>query len=51
MIALMPLQNAGKFGAVLFQVPPWSAISRPHKDYIAECAGRCEPLQVAVEHQ
>jgi uncharacterized protein YecE (DUF72 family) len=47
--ALMPLWEAGKFGAVLFQFPPWFVIGKRNKDYIAECKRRCEPLRIAVE--
>jgi uncharacterized protein YecE (DUF72 family) len=47
--ALVPLHDAGKLGAVLFQYPPWFTIGRRNRDYILECAKRSAPLQIAVE--
>jgi uncharacterized protein YecE (DUF72 family) len=47
--ALDPLREAGKLGAILLQFPPWFAISRAHKDYIASCAQRVAPRRVCVE--
>ncbi|BCJ69866.1 DUF72 domain-containing protein [Polymorphospora rubra] len=47
--ALDPLVDAGKLGAVLFQFPPWYAISRVHKDYLVEVRDRCRPLRAVFE--
>lgn len=47
--ALLPLREAGRFGAVLFQFPRWFPISRRNKHYILECKRRCEPLRISVE--
>lgn len=47
--ALVPLHEAGKLGAVLFQFPPWFTIGRKNREYIIECAKRCAPLQITVE--
>jgi uncharacterized protein YecE (DUF72 family) len=47
--ALLPLREAGKLGAVLFQFPPWFPISRRNKHYILECKRRCDPLRISVE--
>ncbi|MQB00944.1 MAG: DUF72 domain-containing protein [Actinobacteria bacterium] len=47
--ALVPLHEAGKLGAVLFQFPPWFTIGKRNRDYIIECAKRCAPLRIAVE--
>jgi uncharacterized protein YecE (DUF72 family) len=46
---LEPLAQGGKLGALLFQFPPWFAISRSHKQYILECAKRVEPWEICVE--
>ncbi|MEV7968664.1 DUF72 domain-containing protein [Sphaerisporangium sp. NPDC088356] len=47
--ALMPLWEAGRFGAVLFQFPRWFPISKRNKHYILECKRRCDPLRISVE--
>jgi uncharacterized protein YecE (DUF72 family) len=47
--ALVPLQEAGKLGAVLFQFPQWFPIGRANKQYILECKDRCAPFPVCVE--
>jgi uncharacterized protein YecE (DUF72 family) len=47
--ALDPLVEAGKFGAILFQFPPWFTIRRSNKQYLLEVAKRCSPLRIAVE--
>jgi uncharacterized protein YecE (DUF72 family) len=47
--ALVPLWEAGKFGAVLFQFPPWFPIGKRNKHYILECQRHCQPLRIAVE--
>ncbi|SNS00226.1 Uncharacterized conserved protein YecE, DUF72 family [Streptosporangium subroseum] len=47
--ALMPLHEAGKLGAVLFQFPPWFPIGEGRRRYILECARRCRPMRISVE--
>ncbi|GAA4568617.1 DUF72 domain-containing protein [Planotetraspora kaengkrachanensis] len=47
--ALVPIREAGKLGAVLFQFPRWFPIGRRNKNYILECKRRCEPLGMSVE--
>ncbi|WP_248966149.1 DUF72 domain-containing protein [Sphaerisporangium perillae] len=47
--ALLPMRDADKIGAVLFQFPRWFPISRRNKQYILECKRRCEPLRISVE--
>ncbi|MEU9888628.1 DUF72 domain-containing protein [Sphaerisporangium sp. NPDC051011] len=47
--ALLPLWEAGKFGAVLFQFPRWFPIGKANKHYILECKRRAEPLRISVE--
>jgi len=47
--ALMPLHDAGKLGALLFQFPQWFVIGRKNRDYILECAKRAAPLRICVE--
>ena len=46
---LLPLSEADKFGAALFQFPRWFPISKRNKGYILECKRRCEPLRISVE--
>ncbi|GAA0386603.1 DUF72 domain-containing protein [Microbispora corallina] len=47
--ALLPLREAGRFGAVLFQFPRWFPIGGRAKRYILECGRRCAPLPISVE--
>jgi uncharacterized protein YecE (DUF72 family) len=47
--ALLPLQDADKLGALLFQFPPWFIIGRKNRDYILECAKRSGPIPILVE--
>jgi uncharacterized protein YecE (DUF72 family) len=47
--ALMPLSEAGKLGAVLFQFPQWFPIGKRNKQYILEAKARTEPLRICVE--
>jgi uncharacterized protein YecE (DUF72 family) len=47
--AVVPLHEAGKLGALLFQFPPWFTIGKRNRDYIVECAKRSAPMQIAVE--
>src|SRR5207245_4953157 len=44
--ALMPLDSAGKMGAVLFQFPQWFVISKKSKAYIEECVVRLTDFRV-----
>ncbi|MDH2425600.1 DUF72 domain-containing protein [Sphaerisporangium sp. TRM90804] len=47
--ALLPLREAGKLGAVLFQFPRWFPAGRRNRHYILECKRRCDPLPISVE--
>lgn len=47
--ALLPLHDAGKLGAVLFQFPQWFPIGRANRHYLLECKRRCAPLPICVE--
>ncbi|MDQ1710436.1 MAG: hypothetical protein QOG49_1821 [Frankiaceae bacterium] len=47
--ALMPLYDAGKLGAVLFQFPQWFPIGKRNKQYILDAKARTEPLRISVE--
>lgn len=47
--ALVPLYEAGKLGAVLFQFPQWFPIGSRNRHYILECKRRMEPMRIAVE--
>ena len=47
--ALVPLADAGKLGALLFQFPPWFTIKKANKQYILDCAKRVEPWRICVE--
>ena len=47
--ALMPLREAGRFGAILFQFPRWFPIGKRNKEYILGCKRHCAPLRIAVE--
>jgi uncharacterized protein YecE (DUF72 family) len=46
--ALRPLADAGKLGAILFQVPHWFAASRQNVAYLRELAER-SPARPAIE--
>ncbi|MEV7969299.1 DUF72 domain-containing protein [Sphaerisporangium sp. NPDC088356] len=46
---LLPLQEAGKLGAVLFQFPPWFTPGKDSREYILDCVRRCRPMRVCVE--
>jgi uncharacterized protein YecE (DUF72 family) len=48
-LALEPLRQAGKLGAVLFQFPPWFYYRRSNLAHIAHCAQVLEGYQIAVE--
>ena len=49
--ALVPLDAAGKLGALLFQFPQWFPIGRDNKAYILECKRRAEDrgMRICVE--
>jgi uncharacterized protein YecE (DUF72 family) len=47
--ALVPLADAGKLGALLFQFPPWFTLKKANKQYILDCAKRVEPWRICVE--
>ncbi|HET7482807.1 MAG TPA: DUF72 domain-containing protein [Actinomycetota bacterium] len=47
--ALVPLHEAGKLGAILFQFPHWFPIGRKNREYVLECAKRADPMQICVE--
>jgi uncharacterized protein YecE (DUF72 family) len=49
LVALEPLQQAEKLGAILLQFPQWFPISRASKDYILSCAHRVAPRRVCIE--
>jgi uncharacterized protein YecE (DUF72 family) len=46
--ALVPLRDAGKLGAVLFQFPQWFPIGRANKKYILDCQERCRAYDIRV---
>jgi uncharacterized protein YecE (DUF72 family) len=48
-LALEPLKQAGKLGAVLFQFPPWFYYRRSNLAHIAHCAQVLDEYQIAVE--
>ena len=48
-LALEPLKQAGKLGAVLFQFPPWFYYRRSNLAHIAHCAQVLVGYQIAVE--
>jgi uncharacterized protein YecE (DUF72 family) len=48
-LALEPLRQAGKLGAVLFQFPPWFFFRRSNLTHIAHCAQILDGYQIAVE--
>ncbi|HEY3003650.1 MAG TPA: DUF72 domain-containing protein [Kribbellaceae bacterium] len=47
--ALVPLHEAGKLGAVLFQFPQWFPIGKRNKHYLLDCKERCWPMRMCVE--
>lgn len=47
--ALLPLDSAGKLGAVVFQFPPWFLPGARSREYILEAKGRLGQYQMAVE--
>jgi uncharacterized protein YecE (DUF72 family) len=48
-LALQPLRNAGKLGAVLFQFPPWFFYRRSNLAHIAHCAQVLDGYHIAIE--
>lgn len=47
--ALLPLDSAGKLGAVLLQFPHWFVCGRRNKDYILSCQERLPTIPLAIE--
>jgi len=47
--ALVPLHEAGKLGALLFQFPQWFPIGRSNKEYLLQCKERAAPMRICVE--
>lgn len=47
--ALRPLREAGKLGALLFQLPPWLAISRQNKEHLLKVREWFPEDRIAVE--
>src|ERR1700687_2582766 len=48
-LALDPLRQANKLGAILFQFPPWFYYRRSNLEHIARCAQMLEGYQLAIE--
>jgi uncharacterized protein YecE (DUF72 family) len=46
---LAPLRDAGKLGAVVFQMPPWFMPGDESKQHLIECADRLDGYRIAVE--
>jgi uncharacterized protein YecE (DUF72 family) len=47
--ALVPLYEAGKLGAILFQFPQWFPIGKRNKEYLLQAKERCADLRMCVE--
>lgn len=47
--ALLPLESAGKLGAVLLQFPPWFFPGRESRAYLVSCQERLPQYRLAVE--
>lgn len=47
--ALLPLQSAGKLGAVFFQFPPWFGPRQSSRDYLRQLRRRLPEYPLAVE--
>lgn len=49
--ALVPLRDAGRLGALLFQFPPWFPIGSANRRYILECQERARAagMRICVE--
>ena len=48
-LALAPLAETGKLGAVLFQFPPWFVRSGENADYLRTLSANLPDVQIAVE--
>ena len=47
--ALLPLDSAGKLGAVFFQLPPWFVANRANRRYLEALPDRLPQYPIAVE--
>ena len=47
--ALLPLESAGRLGAVFFQFPPWFVASRDNRRYVESLPDRLPQYPIAVE--
>jgi uncharacterized protein YecE (DUF72 family) len=47
--ALLPLDSAGKLGAVLFQLPPWLTPGNTINEHLLECQDNLPQYRLAVE--
>ncbi|MGW5155888.1 DUF72 domain-containing protein [Nonomuraea wenchangensis] len=47
--ALVPLHEAGRLGALLFQFPPWFPPGESNRRYLLRCRDRCRPMRICVE--
>lgn len=47
--ALLPLQESGRLGVVLFQFPKWFPRGRANRDYLASLPARLRGVKIAVE--
>ena len=47
--ALLPLDSAGKLGAVLFQFPSWYYPGNEQRDYILSCKEKLPQYRIAIE--
>ena len=48
-VALAPLYEAGKLGAVLFQFPPWFRAGRAGREHLRRVRDELDPYPIAVE--
>jgi uncharacterized protein YecE (DUF72 family) len=48
LLAMRPLHQASKLGALLFQFPEWFPPSRENRDYVVECGDRIEAVLPGV---
>lgn len=47
--ALLPLDSAGKLGAIMLQFPEWFVPSKPNKDYVVGLKDRLGDFRLAIE--
>ncbi len=47
--ALMPLNSAGKLGAVMMQFPEWFVPSKQNKEYILRCKRKLSDFRLGIE--